>query len=99
MLPPRPAKSIDAVRRLPEFGKIGLSTVLCTKLGVTLLMVRCPPSPSSSESRRYGFAAPVQAHRTRVQVGDGNRSCSTNMREKPAAGTAGDVAAVASCVN
>ncbi len=33
----------------------GLSTVLCTKLGVTLLIVRRPPSPSSSESRKYGL--------------------------------------------
>ena len=39
VLPPRPAKSIEPVRRVPEFGKIGLSTVLWTKLGVTLLTV------------------------------------------------------------
>ena len=55
VLPPRPAKSIDAVRRRPEFGKIGLSTVLWTKLGVTLLIVRLPPSPISSESCRNGL--------------------------------------------
>ena len=55
MLPPSTARSIDAVSRLPWFGKIGLSTVLCTKLGVTLLIVRLPPCPSSSESKTNGL--------------------------------------------
>ena len=36
VLPPRPARSSDAVKRLPAVGKIGLSTVLWTKLGVDL---------------------------------------------------------------
>ena len=36
-------------------GKIGLSTVLNTKLGTTLLIVRSPPCPMSSESCRNGL--------------------------------------------
>ena len=39
-----------AVNRRPTFGKIGLSTVLCTKLGMILLIVRRPPWPMRSES-------------------------------------------------
>jgi hypothetical protein len=44
-----------AVSLLPEDGKMGLSTVLWTKLGVTLLIVRLPPCPISSESKMNGF--------------------------------------------
>ena len=60
------AGEVDRERQArPEFGKIGLSTVLWTKLGVTLLIVRSPPSPISSESRRNGIA---------LQTSSGSRS-------------------------
>ena len=44
-----------AVYRRPVVGKIGLSIVLCTKLGVNWLMVRRPPSPTRSASCRNGL--------------------------------------------
>ena len=50
VLPPSRARSIVAVSFLPSFGKMGLSTVLWTKLGVTLLTVRLPDWPMGSES-------------------------------------------------
>src|SRR5688572_18792275 len=49
------ARSIDAVNRFPVFGKMGLSTVLCTMLGVILLTERSPPWPMSSESYTNGL--------------------------------------------
>ena len=55
VLPPRPARSMPSVYRLPWLGKIGLSIVLWTKLGVTWLISRLPPSLMSSASARNGL--------------------------------------------
>src|SRR6478735_8798823 len=55
VLPPSTARSIDAVTFLPVVGKMGLSTVFWTNVGTTLLMVRVPPCPISSESTRNGL--------------------------------------------
>ena len=49
------ARSTDTLSRWPVLGKIGLSTVLCTKVGITLLTVRRPLSPISKESKTKGF--------------------------------------------
>src|SRR5262245_42009698 len=54
VFPPKPAQSNDNVYRDPDVGKIGWSTVLYTKLGAILLIVRRPFSPMSNESYRNG---------------------------------------------
>ena len=51
----KPGQIERRVKRRPDVGKIGLSTVLWTMLGVILLMMRSPPWPMSSESCRNGF--------------------------------------------
>ena len=51
---------MPAVKRVPVVGKIGLSTVLWTKLGVTLLIVRVARlCPMQQRVRRGTGCAPM----------------------------------------